>query len=229
MSNAPPPMNPYDLPPKTGMSTTGKVLLGTGIGCVVMLALCCGTFGLFVFNFVRTMENAKIDDPQQIQELSDDIVSIDVPPALEPRMGIDVKLPFVGMPMIAGVIYSDKAGGGVDDDDFSHHNVLIYGQLGQAFSNDPNMREQLDNFKREGHGHSENDFKVEESETFDSTINGEPAQFTINKGRDNDSDDERWHVMGSFQGKGGPAIFLMHLKTADFTKEQVLAILKSMK
>lgn len=44
MSNAPPPMNPYDLPPKTGMSTTGKVLLGTGIGCVVMLALCCGTF-----------------------------------------------------------------------------------------------------------------------------------------------------------------------------------------
>lgn len=48
------------------------------------------------------------------------------------------------------------------------------------------MREQLDNFKREGHGHSENDFKVEESETFDSAINGEPAQFTINKGRDNE-------------------------------------------
>jgi hypothetical protein len=223
-------MNPYDLPPqKTGMSTTSKVLLGTGIGCVVVLALCCGTFGLFIFSFVRTMENAKVDDPQQIQELSQDIVSIDLPPTLKPRIGMDVKLPFVGMPMIAGVIYSDKEGGDPDDEDLEHHNVVMYGQLGQAFSDDPNMREQLDNFKREGHGHSEDDFQVESSEVFDTTINGEPAQFTINKGRVNESDDERWQVMGSFQGKGGPAILLMHLKTADFTKEQVLAILKSMK
>lgn len=229
MSNVPPPMNPYDVPPqRTGMSTTAKVLLGTGIGCVVILALCCGTFGLFIYSFVRTMENAKIDDPQQIQDLSEDIVTINVPPALKPRIGIDVKLPFVGMPMVAGVIYSDKEGGELDED-FSKHNVLLFGQLGQQFSDDPNMREQLENFQREAHGQDEEDFKIEESEPFKTTINGEPAEFTISKGRDSDAEDDRWHVMGHFQGKGGPAIFLMHVKAADFSKEQVLAILQSMK
>ena len=39
MSNAPPPINPYDVPPRTGMTSTGKVLLFGGIGCVVVLLL----------------------------------------------------------------------------------------------------------------------------------------------------------------------------------------------
>lgn len=65
-------------------------------------------------------------------------------------MGIDVESAFVGMPMIAGVIYSDKAGGGVDDDDFSHHNVLIYGQLGQAFHNDPEHARATRQFQTRG-------------------------------------------------------------------------------
>ena len=45
------PMNPYDTPEhsRPGMSGTTKVLLGMGIGCGVLVLLCCGFFGASTF------------------------------------------------------------------------------------------------------------------------------------------------------------------------------------
>lgn len=89
------------------------------------------------------------------------------------------------------------------------------------------MRKQLDELSRSG-GHDD-DFEATETDKFATTINGDPVEFKIDKGHGHEESDERWHVVQPFIGKGGPALIVLHLKTADFTKEQVLEILQSMK
>ncbi len=50
------------------MSTGGKVLLGVGIGCGVVLLLCCGVFGVAGYYFSKTFQ--LIQDPDQVRTIA---------------------------------------------------------------------------------------------------------------------------------------------------------------
>ena len=100
-------------------------------------------------------------------------------------------------------------------------------QFGEQFGDDENMRTQWKQFARE-FGRQANDVQIEESEKYDTQVNGEPAHFIIGKGRDEESEQDVWEVTGNFRGKGGPAVLILGLNGTDFTKEQVLEILESM-
>lgn len=226
MSNAPPPINPYDVPPRTGMTGTGKVLLFGGIGCVVVLLLCCGAFGVFAVMGVRMVANAQVTDEQELRDLTADIVTIKVPDQLKPRIGINMRVPIFGMQMVSGAIYSDKVIDEHSGDDFSDSNVLILGQMGQAFADNPDMKRQLDEFSRRG---EVDDFHEKEVDSLDILVNDEPATFMVRKGTQGEGGPERWIVTGSFQGKGGPAVFFLSVKADEFSKDQVLEIITSMK
>ena len=203
-SNVPPPINPYDVPQRSGMSGTGKVLLGLGIGCGLLVVLCCGVIGFGGYAIVKVAK----------ESTTEEIVTIDIPEELQPVMGLNVNLPFVG-PVVKGTLHSDK--------DRKDH--LIIGQINQSFGDRRNLETQLrTSMQHEG----DEDVEVEETETLDTKINGELAHFTISRGKGQESQEKYWDVVGQFKGDEGPAILIFKARVANFTKDKVLAMLKSM-
>ena len=75
----PPPVNPYDSPEmaRPGMSSAAKVLLGLGIGCGVLVLLCCGGFIFTGVYFTRSIQQAMSEEPDTIRRVADSIVAID--------------------------------------------------------------------------------------------------------------------------------------------------------
>jgi len=104
------PMNPYDTPEhvRPGMSGTTKVLLGMGIGCGVLVLLCCGFFGASTFWLVRAAQHALTEDPNEIRRLTDEIVAIKIPDSLPPKAGMDLSVPIVGSKFMTWVAYGAK-------------------------------------------------------------------------------------------------------------------------
>ena len=211
-NSTPPPINPYD--EHRGMSSGGKVLVGLGIGCGLLLLLCCGGIGLGGFAVVKIAQQATIEDPKQIHDITDEIVMIEVPEPLDPLLAMNVNLPIIG-PVMKGAVYTDK----------DKESTLILGQFYQAFADRQNLEAKL----REGTSGRNEDIDVEETEPFDSKIHDEPAHFEISRGKGRESKEEYWEVIGQFKGAGGPAMLVFKGRISEFTKDQVLEMLTSMK
>jgi hypothetical protein len=210
----PPPINPYDDQANRGMSSGGKVLVALGIGCGVLLLLCCGGIGLGGFAIVKIAQNSAVQDPKRIEDITDEIVVIQLPDNLEPVVGLNVNLPLVG-PVMKGSVYQDKA----------KDSTLILGQFNQQFADQHSLETQLRQATTEKH----EDIEVEETEPFDSKIHDEPAHFEISRGKGRESKEEYWEVVGEFRGLAGPAMLIFKGKGSEFTKDQVLEMLSSMK
>lgn len=217
----PPPVNPYDSPEtaRPGMSSGAKVLLGLGIGCGVLVLLCCGGGGITIYYFGRSFQNAMSEDPATIRKVTDGIVTIDVPKELEPKMSLDWTMPFVGRKVMTMAVYADK----------KEHSSIVLFQIDEELGNTEGMKAQFQQSLRES-GHQQwNEVHLDESETFETEISGEEAEFTYGSGNDKNSKRKVWQATGSFAGKGGPAMLFMQLNAEDFDKDRVLEVLKSMK
>ena len=215
----PPPVNPYDSPEtvRPGMSSGAKVFLGLGIGCGVLLLLCCGFFGVAAYFFGRSFN---IDeDPATVRRVADSIVTIDVPETLEPRFSFDWTLPVVNRKMMSMAMYADE----------EENSDLILFQISEDLGNRDAMKMQLQESLRDaGRGQWE-EVNLDESETFETEINGDSAEFTVGKGKKKGSGREVWQAIGAFEGNGGPAMLFMQLGAEDFSNEQVMDVLKSMR
>ncbi|MBI3840156.1 MAG: hypothetical protein HY288_19715 [Planctomycetia bacterium] len=213
----PPPINPYDVRElrRPGMSTTSKVFLGLGVGCAVILMLCCGGLGFSGYALVRIAKNSTVHDPRQIEDILDEIVTIQVPDSLTPTIGINVDLPVLG-PFLKGVLYQDA----------KKKSMLLVGRFNPSFANRDTFETQLRSSVEE---RDSEDIEVSESESLDMKIHDEPAHFSIARGTGRESHEESWEVIGQFEAlDGGPAILIFKGRTVDFTKDQVLDMLKSM-
>jgi hypothetical protein len=213
------PMNPYDAPDVQpgGMSSTTKVLLAFGIGCGVLMLLCCGVLGVGGFALYRFARSTVSEDPARIREITAEIVTIEIPAKLTPKLAVDVPMPFTGVRMMRGVVYTGAA----------DKSVLMLGDVNDQFEGD--VQTQLEE-AMEGRDRRDRDgFDVLESEPFDTTIHGEPARFTVARVKRRRSKEEAWRVEGSFRGGGGPAIILLDAASKDFSKDEVMQMLQSMK
>jgi hypothetical protein len=215
----PPPVNPYDSPEtvRPGMSGAAKVLIGLGIGCGVIVLLCCGGFIFTGFWFTRSIQQAMSEDPATVRNVTDSMVTIDVPAELEPKMSMDHwRIPLVGE--ITMAIYGEP-----------QQSVLALFQLDTDLGNAEQVKTQFEQSMREAGKGEMREVDLEESETFETEISGEKAEFRLGKGKRRDTADEVWQATGSFEGKGGAAILFMQLNAEEFDKDDALAILKSMK
>ncbi len=214
------PMNPYDSPeaPRPGMSGTAKLFLGLGIGCGVLVLLCCGGFVATFYYFGRSAANSVTKDPAKIREITDKIVAITVPDSLPPATAMEWNLPLFNFTVMTFAQYGDEHG----------PNLLGLVQFNENFDEKQMRTQWRDSMSQNGRQGFE-EIEIEKSERVEQDVNGEPAAFTLAEGQVAHSDDKVWQVTGSFHGKGGPAFLHMKVKADDFTKEQVLEIIHSMK
>jgi len=210
-------------PRKPGMSGTAKLLIGLGIGCGVVVLLCCGGTTIFWWKAQAWLAESMSNDPVEVRKSTSEIADLTVPDGFEPAQKMSFPIPFTDETMMTTVVYeSDRDGS------------LVLTQFGQVFAQQNNaeqMKQQMrQSLKEKGlEDDSMAPLDAEDVENVDLQIRGQPASFTIQRGKDKQSGDEIWIVSGSFQGKGGPAMLILQAKTADMSREQIDALLNSIK
>ncbi len=214
------PMNPYDAPEPEprGMSGTTKVLLVFGVGCGLILVLCCGVVGIGGVWLARFAQQSLSEDPAKVIEATEEIVKIEIPDSLKPKAVFDLRVPFSGERVMTWVSYEGP----------SAENHLVLGQFGAPLANIDDFESQMNQSMRDGGRQDREDLDIVESETYDTKIHDQDAHFKISKGAGRSSKKEFWEANGQFRGDGGPAILVIRVETDKFTKEQVLDIIKSM-
>jgi hypothetical protein len=229
MSTTPPPVNPYDSPEnfRPGMSTGTKVLMGLGIGCGVLVLLCCGGMMVGGYFFGRTMQEAISEDPQQVAAVATSIVEIQVPEPLTPVFSMDFTIPFVNQKAMAMVVYAHKRDGSSPKQE-NPDSVLVLFQMSESFGDRGALKAQFEAQMQQSGRKEWEEVQLENEELIEHEVNGGPAQFTFGKGKRKD-DREVWQASGAFDGKGGPAMLFMQLDAEDFTEEQARGVIDSMR
>lgn len=212
--NAPGPYAPQTPPPKGGGSTIWLVL---GIGCGLVLLLCCGG-GVALFFVGKSAFNIT-QDPAEVSRQSNAIADFNVPEGFKPEMAMSMKVPFTGQTIMNMVGYSapNQEGG------------LFVAEAGQFAGADPEqMRAQMENSMQQ-QGRQVKQLRVIESRDVEVEIRGKPAKFRIQKAEDTQSKQEYIQVQGTFEGKGGPALLVGQLKADDFTEDDAEKLVRSIK
>jgi hypothetical protein len=214
------PMNPYDAPEpeRRGMSGTSKVVLAFGIGCGVLLLLCCGVIGIGGYFAANYAQDSFSEDPAKAREVTDEIAQINIPDVLEPKASIDARVPFTGERLMTWAFYASA-----DGEDF-----LILAEFGPMLADTGDLEREVRKSMRESGTVNDEEVDVIESETYDTKIHDEDASFQIAKVEGRNSGNEYWQATGQFTGDGGPALLILRLSAEEFSKEQVLDIIKSM-
>ena len=155
------PAKPRKKPVKASSGTNwGKIILIlAGVG-IVSLALCCGV-GYYFANqaFNMTM------DPVKIAAMQKEIVEIDIPPGLNPGMGMNMNLGVMTMKIVA---YNPQG-----------TTSLMLMEMQISGQTEEQMKQA---FSQQGTQQQNNQFRVESSETKKITIEGTEREFLFAKG-----------------------------------------------
>ncbi|REK07453.1 MAG: hypothetical protein DWQ37_21190 [Planctomycetota bacterium] len=221
----PPPTDPYHSPETAppgemvaqgGTSSGGKVLMGLGIGCGVMVLLCCGVVGVVVFFFSRGFDVS--DDPATVRRVAASIVKIDVPEQLAPEGSMEWTLPIVDRKMISMAAFTEP----------ERRSGLFLFQIDAEFGSAQSMRAQFEEAMSESGRGEWRELDLKDTETLKVEINGAESEFRFGKGEDEESKQEVWQAIGTFEGNEGSAMMFMQLNAEDFDKQQLVGVLESM-
>jgi hypothetical protein len=210
-------------PQRTGMSSGTKWLLGLGIGCGVVVLLCCGGIvGLGYFG-ARFASQSIVENPAEVVAISNEIATIDVPPELKPTMALPLKMPFTGQPIMTMVVYSEAGAN-------KGEGALFLAEFfGPYESTDQKKFQQQMEDALSKQGRKKGEIEVAESRQLQLDIHGEPASFVIQKGEDRDSHRKAVQAVGTFKGKHGTAVLVLQLDADKHTTQEVEKILRSIK
>ena len=215
-------VEPPPPPPRAGMSTAGKILVGCGVGCGVLLLLCCGGIAAVTWFGIEWMKGAVDRDPARIQAMLGGLATIDIPAGLQPKAAIDLTLPIVDRHVLSAAIYT-----GANDEE-----VLGVAEFSDAFGpvDQKRLRREIDRALNDHHqdADADDDFRVDESHNLEIEIRGQPAQFLIQEGATK-AGQKKIRAMGEFEGHQGTALLFMQVDAEQHNLEQVEQTLRSIK
>lgn len=201
-------------PPKSG----SKVWVFLGIGCGLMLLLCCGG-GVAMFYGAKSAFQVA-NEPAAVQQQSSQIADFDVPNGFQADTAVTVSVPFTGQKVMTMVVYTppDKDGSilltGIGTIGANTDREQMRAQIEQQMSQQGQQKKRLDVL--ESH-----DLKVE--------IRGKPATFKIQQAEDPQTKRKYIQIDGLFEGKEGPAFLIGQLKADDFSEEDAEKLVRSIK
>ena len=175
MSMNPPPVEPEPgVPPpaRRGMGSGAKVLLTLGMVLGVVLLLCCGVAGYFVYS----VRHSVVTDPAAVRQITAKIVTIDLPPQFTPTLAIDnLSIPGTGVSFSVAVYTENPAGNAITLATFKGKGVdqtrqqQLETQIKQSISGEPSGAKQM---------------TVDESHQRTVTVRGKPVSFTFSTGKE---------------------------------------------
>jgi hypothetical protein len=220
MSAMPPP-NPYENtsqpPAKKGMSGCTKLLIVFGILGAICVALCCGV-SIYFKNYAEGMVS---EEPSVVKENTDKITDINIPDGLEPKMSMNMTIPVVGTEFMRMVVYSDQ----------SRSNSLILAGFSKEYIQGQDGQNLDQQFKGELNKHDQGteEINVTKSEELQRTIRGKEATFVLAEGEGRNSKTPRLRVEGNFEGKIGPSMILINVDADDYSREELIKTIDSIK
>lgn len=219
MSTNPPdqgPFAPQAPPPKSGGS---GIWLFLGIGCGLVLLLCCGG-GVAMF-YVGKSSFSMTQDPTQVAQQSNEIADFDLPQGFKPQMAMTTKVPFTGQKLMSMAIYSaPNQEGGIF--------LMEFGAQFSANMNREQLRMQMDQSMNQ-QGQQAKHLNVLESRDVEIEIRGQPATFKIQKAEDSQTKQQYIQVEGTFDGKQGLAVLVGQFKADEFTEDDAEKFVRSIK
>lgn len=221
------PNDPYQAPEdQTGAPQKGggsKLLLGLGIGCGLMLLLCCGG-GVAVFMIGKSAVQVETS-PVPVATVAQGITDMDVPAGFEPKMSMSIKVPFANKKVMTMAFYTGP----------NENGIIMAAEFGEEMAgNDPEqMKLQIEQSMRQQQqrqGQGAKNLQMEgESKEVTVTVRGEECTFTIQRGKAQ-NEEEFVQIEGTFTSKeGGPAFLFGQLPASDFSEEDAEAFVKSVK
>lgn len=171
------------------------VLIFGAIGGVIMLA-CCGVIGWFASQSKFTV----VQTDSEIRTLVTEIAGFEIPEDFRGKAGVKMDNPIVAMRMCA---FEQADGRG----------QLQISEMKMKFG-DPKQQEAQLKAQMQQQGAAEmKTLNIQQSETREVTINGQPASFTFAEGQDAATSTNYREVKGQFTGKNGVAT--LHLQIED--------------
>ncbi len=220
MSMNPPPADlEFDTPPpaRRGMGTSAKVLLTLGIVFGVLLVVCCGGIGIYVYSVGRSFTT----DPAAVRKVTAKIATVDVPRQFTPVVaGDNVSVPFTGV-SVSFAIYAEYPDGntillaavkGKDIERMSQEE--LEGQVKQTTASQPGGAKQIE---------------VKETHQRKITVRGKPVSFTFSTGKEVQSGKPWLQATGMFQGDDGMTMFIFSGDASKYSEDQVAQMIESIR
>jgi hypothetical protein len=199
------------------MSGTTKLLLGLGIGCGVVLLVCCGGVGAIMFFGFRSVKLS--ESRPDIVALTKTMTDIAIPEGLEPVRSFSMEMPVLGHFIPAFVVYEDKPSA----------STLVLVQS-EGFRSQPpadirQMMEQM--LRQQGVDLPSRELTDEKLGTHEATIRGVRVTFTIVEGTDVKTKAARIRATGIFPGKTTTTALLLDTDAAKLGKPAVVKMIDS--
>jgi len=205
---------PGAAPQKSGGS---KVLLGLGIGCGIMLLLCCGGVGAFFF---LAKDMIKVEDtPAAVAAVGQEITELTPPSGFEPAVSMKITVPII-----------NKGGTTVMYEHAAHEGLI---QLTQVPADIPAEEQQAirvqieQTLRQQGRGVQQLALSGDRRE-IKTEVRGKPAVFTVQEAKSG-SGETFYQVQGEFEGKNGLASITAQFPAEQIDEEQTEAFVRSIK
>lgn len=213
------------VPPAQQQGGSGKFWLGLGLGCGVVILLCCGGFAAFSFVSMRALSKGFSDDPQIAQERVDQIAEITLPAEFRPQSSFEFVIPFQNRKALSWVAYTAPAARGGES-------VIVLGQFYAqlaAETRDQLMEQIHASIREQQKAHEHVTIDEEKTFTREFTIRDQPAEFLFQEGVGHESEQRYRIVVGQFAGKAGTALLYMQVDPEELSDDQVVEIIESIK
>ncbi len=219
-----PPVNPNWMeppPPRQGMSGAAKVLVGLGIGCGVMMVLCCGGFIALSVYFKQWLDQSIASDPAAVRQIGSEIARIEIPDDLQPAFAMDIKVPFTGQPIVKSASYADKASQSV-------LTLMAFSEMAGA-PDQGQVQAQIQQELRNRGLRKDQPLSDRQSRERKIKVRGEEAVFTVAAGKDAGSGKSRLEVTGSFSGENGRVLLMIDADAEKYPEDRIVKMLESIK
>ncbi|HEX3658293.1 MAG TPA: hypothetical protein VHV55_21065 [Pirellulales bacterium] len=208
------PNSPYQ-PPLAGAGAappnrSRRIWLGLGIGCGVLILLCCGGFVGVSWWGTAKLKQSTSDDPVVIRGIATEIAEIPLPASFKPKYSLNMTVPFTPM-KLKGVLYSSNQNG---------VGLFMMGEFNAEMS-EAERQKFLQQMRASVQNNANEKLDVLESKTVTLKMRGKDASFKFAKAQNQDTKALVWQIVGTFQGKGGPAMIMMIVPYEQFTEDQL--------
>jgi hypothetical protein len=201
-------------PAKSGGS---KVWMFLGIGCGLMLLLCCGG-GVGIY-FVAKDAVSFTQAPEEVKQHAAQIADFEPPEGFTPDLAFNMNVPFTGQKIGMVIFTAPGHEGGIT--------LMEIGQLGAEVNREDLQRQMEQSLNQQGRQLKK--LTVLDTREVEIEIRGQPSTFKIQNAEDPQSKQRYLQVEGTFQGKQGTAVLVGQLKADRFSEEDAEKLVRSIK